>query len=128
MTDAPANSNDKVDLGVSGDVEVARRPCSTLQSDLILLLVEILLHIGLRALEDDLSLGLSSLKFGVLDMGSTECFKNRGRNEVESKVSVPKDGIFERRHRQINPTSHSIEKIVCIIQTKSPNYSPCGQL
>jgi nitrate reductase gamma subunit len=75
-TDAPANSNDEVDLGLGRDVEVTRCPCSTLQSDLILLLAEILFHVGLRALEDDLSLGLSSLKIRELDMSSTECFQN----------------------------------------------------
>ena len=76
MTDAPANSNNEVDLGLGRDVEVARCPCSTLQSDLILLLGEILLHIGLRALEDDLSLGLSSLKIQALDVDSTQCFQD----------------------------------------------------
>ena len=41
----PPNTNNKIYLGLSRDVEVTGSPCSTLQSDLLLLLIQILLHI-----------------------------------------------------------------------------------
>ena len=46
------------------DVEVASSARSPLQTDLLLLRGKVLLHIGLRALEDDLALGLVSLHWG----------------------------------------------------------------
>lgn len=58
---SPPNTNDKVDLGLCGDVEVARRTRSPLQADLFLLMIQILLHICLCPLEDDLTLGLRRL-------------------------------------------------------------------
>ena len=58
----PPNTNNKIHLGLSRDVEVTGSPCSTLQSDLLLLLTQILFYICLRALEDDFSLGFGSLK------------------------------------------------------------------
>ncbi len=61
IIDVPPNTDNEVDLGLCGDVEVASRTSSPLQADLLLLLRKVLLHIGLRALEDDLALGLGRL-------------------------------------------------------------------
>ena len=54
---SPPDTDNKVDLGLGRDVEVTTSPSSALQTDLLLLLGQVLLHIRLRALEDDLSLG-----------------------------------------------------------------------
>ena len=59
---SPPDANDEVDLRLRGYVEVTRCARSPLQANLLLLLVEVLLHVRLRALEDDLALGLRSLK------------------------------------------------------------------
>lgn len=56
-----ADTDDEEHLGLSGDVEVAGGTGSTLQANLILLLGDVLLDVGLCALENDLSLGLGSL-------------------------------------------------------------------
>jgi len=56
-----SNTNNKIYLGLSRDVEVTGSPCSTLQSDLLLLLIQILLYIRLRAFEDDFSLSFGRL-------------------------------------------------------------------
>lgn len=61
MIDLPPDTDDEVDLGLCGDVEVTSRTGSPLQADLLLLLGKVLLHIGLRALKDDLALGLGCL-------------------------------------------------------------------
>jgi hypothetical protein len=58
----PSNTNNKIYLGLSRDVEVTGSPCSTLQSDLLLLLIQILLYIRLRAFENDFSLSFGRLK------------------------------------------------------------------
>ena len=52
----PPNTNNEIYLRLTRDVEVAGSPCSTLQSDLLFLLIQILLYIRLRALEDNFSL------------------------------------------------------------------------
>lgn len=62
--DAPTNTNNKVDLWLCGDIEVAGRARRSLETDLVLLLCEVLLHIALCPLEDDLSLRLLGLKTG----------------------------------------------------------------
>ena len=59
---APPNTNDKVHLSLRRDVEIARGTGSTLETELLLLRSEILLHVLLRALEDDLALRLSCLQ------------------------------------------------------------------
>lgn len=58
---APLKSDDEVDLGLSGDVEVTSLPRLSLESDLLLLGVEVLLDVLVGPLEDDLSLGLLGL-------------------------------------------------------------------
>lgn len=58
---APPKSDDEVDLGLSGDVEVTSLPRLSLESDLLLLGVEVLLDVLVGPLEDDLSLGLLGL-------------------------------------------------------------------
>ena len=58
---APPDTDNEVDLRLRRDVEVTSRTSSTLQTNLLLLLREVLLHVGLRTLEDDLTLGLGSL-------------------------------------------------------------------
>lgn len=84
MIDLPPDTDDEVDLGLCGDVEVASRTSSTLQANLLLLLGKVLLHVGLRALEDDLALGLGRL-FRTLAISSQ-------RRNGSFEVSVPKDG------------------------------------
>ena len=58
---APPDTDNKVHLRLCWDVEVTRGAGSTLQTDLLLLRGDVLLHILLGALEDDLSLGLGCL-------------------------------------------------------------------
>ena len=60
--DSPADTDNEVHLSLCGDVEVARRAGCPLQTDLLLLGRYVLLHILLRALEDDLALGLGRLR------------------------------------------------------------------
>ena len=59
--DSPPDTDDKVNLRLGRDVEVASSTRSPLQADLLLLRGEVLLHIGFRALEDDLALSLGRL-------------------------------------------------------------------
>lgn len=59
---SPADTDNEVHLSLCGDVEVARRAGCPLQTDLLLLSRYVLLHILLRALEDDLALGLGRLR------------------------------------------------------------------
>jgi hypothetical protein len=61
LVDTP-NADNEVHLGLSRDVKVASRAGSALEADLLLLLVQVLLDIGLGALEDDLSLSFGSLE------------------------------------------------------------------
>ena len=60
LVDTP-DTDDEVDLGLGGNVEVASGTCSALEADLLLLLVKVLLCVLLSALEDDLALGLCVL-------------------------------------------------------------------
>lgn len=62
---APANTDNEVDLRLGGDVKVTRRTRSALQADLLLLLVDVFLNVGLRTLEDDLALSLRRLNVMV---------------------------------------------------------------
>ena len=58
---APPDTDNEVDLRLSRDVEVTRSTGRPLQADLLLILSEVLLDIGLSTLEDDLSLSLGRL-------------------------------------------------------------------
>ena len=49
------DTNDEVNFGLGGDVEVARCACCPLQPDLLLFLCAILLHVRLGPLEDNLA-------------------------------------------------------------------------
>ena len=49
------NTDDEVNFRFSGDVEIARCACSSLQPDFLLLLCQVLLHVGLGPLENDLA-------------------------------------------------------------------------
>ena len=60
----PANTDNEVDFWLTSDVEVTVASCSPLQADLLPLLSLILLHVRLRALEDNLALGNGRLKVG----------------------------------------------------------------
>jgi len=53
---SPSDADNEVYLGLCGHIEVTSSSGSTLQTDLVLLLVQVLLNIRLCALEDDLSL------------------------------------------------------------------------
>ena len=55
---SPLETDDKVDFGLCRDVKVSSLPRLALESDLLLLLSAVLLHIFVGALEDDLALGL----------------------------------------------------------------------
>jgi len=55
------DTDDKVHFRFGRDVEIARCACSPLQADLLLLLREVLLDVGLSPLEYDLALGLCCL-------------------------------------------------------------------
>lgn len=86
--DLPLESDHKVDFGLSGNVEVTSLPCLPLESDLLLLLREVLLHILVRPLKDDLALGL--LVLGLVS-GHPEQLVIIGGHEG----SAPKDGILQ---------------------------------
>ena len=55
------DTDDKVNFGFGRDVKVARCACCPLQPDLLPLLREVLLHVRLGALEDDLAFGVCRL-------------------------------------------------------------------
>lgn len=84
---APLKSDDEVDLGLSGDVEVTSLPRLTLESDLLLLGVEVLLDVLVGPLENDLSLGLLSLMTDVSLDTPKKSIKG-----FEKFGSAPKDG------------------------------------
>lgn len=69
--DAPTNTNNEVDLRLCWDVEVTGDTGSPLQTDLLLLLGKILLHVGLGPLEDDLALRLLRLEKRSCKQGQT---------------------------------------------------------
>jgi hypothetical protein len=58
---SPSDTDNKVNFGLGGNIEVTSSSSSTLQTDLLFLLVQVFLNIRLRALEDDLSLGFGGL-------------------------------------------------------------------
>jgi len=64
-------TDDEVDLGLGGDIEVTSLACFTLQTDLLLLLRDVLLDVLVGTLEDDLALLLGlSLRLGSsLELG-----------------------------------------------------------
>lgn len=84
---APLKSDDEVDLGLSGDVEVTSLPRLSLESDLLLLGVEVLLDVLVGPLEDDLSLGL----LGLITNVSLDTPKKMIKR-IEKFGSAPKDG------------------------------------
>lgn len=84
---APLKSDDEVDLGLGGDVEVTSLPRLSLESDLLLLGVEVLLDVLVGPLEDDLSLGL----LGLITNVSLDTPKNMIKR-IEKFGSAPKDG------------------------------------
>lgn len=59
--DAPLDAHDEVDLGLSGDEEVAVGLGRAPQADLLTLGLLVLVDVLLGALEDDLTLGLAGL-------------------------------------------------------------------
>ena len=85
----PPDTDDEVDLGLRGDIEIARCASRPLQADLLLLLCKVLLDIGLSALEDDLALGL-----GRLHRMPVSKLPRDARITVKTNESVPKDGMF----------------------------------
>ena len=86
---SPPDANDEVNLRLCGYVEVTGCARSPLQANLLLLLVEVLLHVRLRALEDDLALGL-----GRLHRMPVSKLPRDARITVKTNESVPKDGMF----------------------------------
>ena len=70
---APPDTDNEVDLRLSRDVEVTRSTSSALQTDLLLLSGEVLLHVLLSTLEDDLALGLRCLANRVCQYTDISC-------------------------------------------------------
>lgn len=83
----PLQPDDKVHLGLSLNVEVARLPRLPLEPDVLLLGLEVLLRVLVRSLEDDLALGLGILAVSAM-VAQVECQGRGGREES----SAPKDG------------------------------------
>lgn len=86
-TNAPLKSDDEVDLGLSGDVEVTSLPRLSLESDLLLLGVEVLLDVLVGPLENDLSLGLLSLMTHV-SLGTPKRGSEESKNLVQPRKMV----------------------------------------
>ena len=61
IDNSPPDADNEINLRLRRDVEISRGARSPLQTDLLLLLRKVLLHVGLRALEDNLALGLGRL-------------------------------------------------------------------
>ena len=62
---SPPDPDNEVHLRLRRNIEIARCPRRPFQTDFLLLLREVLLHVGLCALEDDLALGLRRLYDGI---------------------------------------------------------------
>ena len=60
-TYSPPDTDNEIHLGLGRNVEVTSSTGGPLQTDLLLLLVQVLLYVLLSPLEDDNALGLSSL-------------------------------------------------------------------
>ena len=75
LPNSPLDPDNKVNLALGRNVKVTRLPSLSLQPDLLLLLVSVLLDVLVSSLEDDLSLGLS-----LLNEASIE--RERGRRET----------------------------------------------
>jgi len=87
---APTNTDNKIHLGLSRDIEVASSPCSSFQSNFLLLLGQVLLHIALSTLENNLSLRLGRLQ---RKRNVSNAARNSGASQVQNtEKSVPKDG------------------------------------
>jgi len=84
-------SNDKVDLWLGGDVELARVLCRPSEPDLLALLLLVLVHVLLGTLEDHLALGLvgSLALLGGRELGLT------GGRDILAPLE---DGLRCRRH------------------------------
>jgi hypothetical protein len=59
--DAPSDTNNEIHFWLSRHVEVTSCTCSTLQTDLLLLLRKVTLDVGFCTLEYNLTLGLACL-------------------------------------------------------------------
>ena len=59
---SPTDTDNEVNLGLCGDVEVTSSTGSPLQANLLLLLLQVLLNILLSPLEDNHTLGPGSLR------------------------------------------------------------------
>lgn len=93
--DLPLDADDEKDLGLAGDVEVTGGAGGAAQPDLLLLLGEVLLHIGVCTLEDHLALGSASLQIQCVSVVSQRWRMRRAIDHGVCKGSVPKDGMFE---------------------------------
>lgn len=74
----------ETNLGLGGDVEVARGTGLTAKADLLLLAVGVLLNVLVGTLEDDLPLGTAGLKYEDKRV-SGRVPRQRGRREQEAK-------------------------------------------
>ena len=98
----PPNTNNEIYLRLSRDIKVTGGPCSTLQPDLLLLLIQILLYICLGALEDDFSLSFRCLK----EVSVHVCLF-LSESSLKKKIS-PERWLIERQHSRAESTaSHS---------------------
>jgi len=61
LTNSPPDTDDEIDLGLSGNIEITSSPCNSLQADLFPFLCQILLHVRLGTLENNFSFGFCGL-------------------------------------------------------------------
>ena len=91
---SPTNTDNKVDLWLGWDVEITGRPCSALETNLILLLGGVLLNILFSTLEDHLAFGLGSLEGRELEIRL-----DRQRLQMFSPERWLIQGIIDDRNR-----------------------------
>ena len=127
----PPNTNNEIYLGLTRDVEVTGSPCSTLQSDLLLLLTQVLLYIWLRAFEDDFSLSFWRLKNYLVHV----CLFCYIWKWIWRKRISPERWLIERQHSRAESTaSHSSnvsyasywrEKVRVRVNLECPHFTSC---
>lgn len=131
-------SNDEVDLGLGGDVEVTRLSGLPLESDVLSLGVEVLLDVLVSSLEDNLTLGLVGLlgcHLGLVRRGvskdgisggkiSGDFKKRRGKKWDVSNLRKSRIGMgqWERECKKMTreDVMGEVRKISCRLRWISP--------
>ncbi len=83
-----ADTDDEVNLGLGGDVEVASSACCAFEADLLLLLVKVFLRVGLGTLEDDFARGLCVLQNIVSRLQETRMAIGQEEKVFQSRKMV----------------------------------------